>query len=273
MWMMFGWFSCAASLASSTNIVMNSSSSARCGRILLIATIFSKPSTPVRLALKTSAMPPLAMRSRISYWPNRSGPEDGTAASGSSRRRGSGVGIDVPAGGGVAPAGALARGREIPESVSERILSTSVSEESLGRGDEGAGAAAGFAGLPPRFKPDSVSRRRFSMSSLPARGGGPAGAAGGGCCGGGGAGGGALAAFAGGESTSSSRTSEKMSEDVSGVAEAASWAVSIRIVFAPMSDRSSASRTVSRNAASVNGRARMSNAPTFWASAFGLSPR
>ncbi len=51
MWMMFGWLSCAASFASSANIVTNSSSSARCGRIFLIATIFWNPSTPVRLAL------------------------------------------------------------------------------------------------------------------------------------------------------------------------------------------------------------------------------
>ena len=51
MWMMLGWLSWAASFASSTNIVMNSSLSARCGRIFLIATIFWKPSTPRARAL------------------------------------------------------------------------------------------------------------------------------------------------------------------------------------------------------------------------------
>jgi hypothetical protein len=66
---MFGCESCAASLASSANIAMNCSLSARCGRIFLIATIFWKPSTPLRRALKASAMPPEAIFSRISYWP------------------------------------------------------------------------------------------------------------------------------------------------------------------------------------------------------------
>ena len=51
MWTMLGWLSCAASFASSANIAMNSSLSARCGRIFLIATIFWNPSTPERRAL------------------------------------------------------------------------------------------------------------------------------------------------------------------------------------------------------------------------------
>ena len=51
MWMMLLWVSCAASLASSMNIVMKSSLSAMCGRIRLMATIFSKPSSPRMRAL------------------------------------------------------------------------------------------------------------------------------------------------------------------------------------------------------------------------------
>jgi hypothetical protein len=70
----------------------------------------------------------------------------------------------------------------------------------------------------------------------------------------------------------SERTSEKMSFEVSGEA-AASCAVSMRIVFAPRSDASSASRTAPTSSSSLNGRARMSNAPTFCASALRLVPR
>src|SRR5882672_8796521 len=61
--------SCEVIFASSTNILMKSSSSATAGRIRLMATIFSKPSTPTVLALKTSAMPPTLMRSRRKYFP------------------------------------------------------------------------------------------------------------------------------------------------------------------------------------------------------------
>src|SRR5262245_29807507 len=76
-------------------------------------------------------MPPEAIRSRISYWPNRSGPDDGTAASGSSRFFG-GAAPGAEAGG-VTPGAVFGFGRARPESVSEIILSTSVSEESFGR--------------------------------------------------------------------------------------------------------------------------------------------
>ena len=55
------------------NIVMNSSSSAMVGRILLIARMRSKPSTPKALAMNTSAMPPTLMRSRSRYLPKTVG--------------------------------------------------------------------------------------------------------------------------------------------------------------------------------------------------------
>ena len=63
MWTMFGWVRPATILASSTNMSRNSLLSERWGRMRLTATTFSKPSTPVRLALKTSAIPPTATRS------------------------------------------------------------------------------------------------------------------------------------------------------------------------------------------------------------------
>src|SRR5450755_4030890 len=55
------------------NILMKSRSSPIVGRIRLIAMIFSKPSTPYDLALKTSAMPPTLMRSSSRYFPNGTG--------------------------------------------------------------------------------------------------------------------------------------------------------------------------------------------------------
>jgi hypothetical protein len=61
---MFGCVSCTASFASSTNIAMNSWSSAMEGRMRLTATRRSKPASPKALALKTSAMPPTLIRSR-----------------------------------------------------------------------------------------------------------------------------------------------------------------------------------------------------------------
>jgi hypothetical protein len=70
MWMMLLWLSCAASFASSTNISMKSWLSERCGRIFLMATIFWKPSTPRMRAFQTSAMPPVAIFSMSTYWPN-----------------------------------------------------------------------------------------------------------------------------------------------------------------------------------------------------------
>src|SRR5262245_33049940 len=62
-----------AILASSMNIWMNSASSAMDGRMRLIAMIFSNPSTPKLLALKTSAIPPTLIRSRSRYFPNGMG--------------------------------------------------------------------------------------------------------------------------------------------------------------------------------------------------------
>jgi len=61
---MFGCCSCTAIFASSTNIFTKSSSAARFGRMRLIATGRSKPSTPREAARKTSAIPPIPTRSR-----------------------------------------------------------------------------------------------------------------------------------------------------------------------------------------------------------------
>src|SRR5207237_3256886 len=69
MWMMFGWFSCAASLASVRNIRTKLFLSPRCGRMRLSTTVFSKPSGPIWRARKISAIPPTAMRSRRRYFP------------------------------------------------------------------------------------------------------------------------------------------------------------------------------------------------------------
>src|ERR1041384_2872812 len=68
--MMFGWFSCAASLASFRNIRTKLFLSPRCGRIFLRTTVFSKPSGPTCFARKISAIPPTAIRSRRRYFPN-----------------------------------------------------------------------------------------------------------------------------------------------------------------------------------------------------------
>src|SRR6185436_3909166 len=56
--------------ASVSSIFTKRSSSARSGRIRLIATSFSKPSAATTRPLKTSAMPPTAICSKSSYWPN-----------------------------------------------------------------------------------------------------------------------------------------------------------------------------------------------------------
>ncbi len=56
--------------ASVSSILTKRSSSARSGRIRLIATSFSKPSAATARPLNTSAMPPMAISSRSSYWPN-----------------------------------------------------------------------------------------------------------------------------------------------------------------------------------------------------------
>src|SRR5262245_39448086 len=50
---------------------MKSALVASCGRIRLITTIFWKPGSPETRARKISAMPPVAIRFRISYLPRR----------------------------------------------------------------------------------------------------------------------------------------------------------------------------------------------------------
>ena len=67
---MFACASWTAMRASSTNMRMNSASSPMVGRIFLIASSRSNPSTPNALATNTSAMPPTAIRSRRRYFPN-----------------------------------------------------------------------------------------------------------------------------------------------------------------------------------------------------------
>src|SRR5215831_9144047 len=89
-------------------------------------------------------MPPAAMRSRISYWPKRSGPDDGTAASGSSRRFGGGTAVEAAIGGGVGrPGEVFGFGSARPDRVSSRMRSTSVFDDSRGLGAGGAAAAGG----------------------------------------------------------------------------------------------------------------------------------
>src|SRR5262245_26904577 len=88
-------------------------------------------------------MPPAAIRSRISYWPKRSGPDDGTAASGSSRRLG-GTAVEAGIGAGVGtPGEVFGFGSARPDSVSERMRSTSVFDDSRGLGAAGGGAIGG----------------------------------------------------------------------------------------------------------------------------------
>ncbi len=62
-WTIFGWVSCAVSLASSMNIATKLGSAARCGRIRLMTRIFWKPCDEEIFARKTSAIPPTASRS------------------------------------------------------------------------------------------------------------------------------------------------------------------------------------------------------------------
>src|ERR1700738_861040 len=112
-------------------------------------------------------MPPVAIRSRISYWPKRSGPELETEIPGSPERP-----IPEERGGGAAPAmdGFGRADILMPESVSEIILSISKSVEKR------AGVAGGGGSVPeagnvaePREEgreriPERVSRSRFSTS-------------------------------------------------------------------------------------------------------------
>src|SRR5438477_11234740 len=67
---MFACDNCTAIRASSKNMYRNSGSSPRVGKIFLMATMRSNPSTPNALAAYTSDMPPTAMRSRSRYFPN-----------------------------------------------------------------------------------------------------------------------------------------------------------------------------------------------------------
>ena len=115
----------------------------------------------------------------------------------------------------------------------------------------------------------------MSLSGAGAFGAGAAAAPAGAGAGTAGAGGAGAAGAAFGASASpvrSSSTSEKMSDEVSGDIAAATWAVSIRMVLAPMSVASTASWTDAMKSSSEKGRSRMSNAPTFCASAFRLDP-
>ena len=60
---MFACWSETEILASSMNIDTNSSLSLRCDRMRLMTWIFSKPAVEKLLALKISAIPPVAIRS------------------------------------------------------------------------------------------------------------------------------------------------------------------------------------------------------------------
>src|SRR5687767_13765790 len=62
--------SCTAIFASSTSILMNCSSSAMFGWIILSATYFSKPAIPLVFARWISAMPPTAIWRTRRYGPN-----------------------------------------------------------------------------------------------------------------------------------------------------------------------------------------------------------
>jgi len=265
----------------------------------LIATIFWKPSTPESRALYSSAMPPEAIRSRISYCPKRSGPEVDTVPAGSTGRAGAAsIGRAPPAEGGRAgSAGGAGAGFAraailIPDSVSEIIRSISTSVEKRGVGDAGSGARAGWAACAagaaaaagraasgagtaagacaargaargPRI-PDSVSRRRFSTSSWAVSAAWRAGA------GAAGAAEGAATEVSAWPPTSSS-TSEKMSDAVR-PASAWSSAVDKRTVRAERSVEATADWTPERRSSSVNGRTNRSKAPTRCASALRLLP-
>ena len=61
-WTILGWMSCAVSFASSMNIETKVLSAARLGRMRLMTSSFSKPWPETILALKTSAIPPVARR-------------------------------------------------------------------------------------------------------------------------------------------------------------------------------------------------------------------
>ena len=72
-WTIFGWMSCAVSLASSMNIETKVLSAARCGRIRLMTSELLEAVGGAIFALKTSAIPPVASRSVSVYRPNGEG--------------------------------------------------------------------------------------------------------------------------------------------------------------------------------------------------------
>ena len=125
-------------------------------------------------------MPPLAMRSRISYWPKRSGPEDGDRGRGLLAPRGAAARrcARVEAGGGVGAGGRpWACGSDMPgQRVREDPVHVGVGGElrrggaAGGRGVSGSGVVVGRraarAAAVRGIRPDSVSRRRLSMSRL-----------------------------------------------------------------------------------------------------------
>jgi hypothetical protein len=76
---MLRWWTRAAIFASSMNISAIAFCWARCGRIRLMTTIFSKPATPPRRARYTSAIPPAPIRSSSSYLPYGRGKGPGVA--------------------------------------------------------------------------------------------------------------------------------------------------------------------------------------------------
>src|SRR5262245_41998942 len=255
-------------------------------------------------------MPPDAMRSRISYWPNRSGLDEG----GGSGARGSGLGAagalgagGADAGGGVAPglggggvrvaageggAGGRAAGGsgvlpdgdffggiERPESVSESIRSMSASVENFFPAAAAFSAGTGPLGPVRTVSRDpsiseSVSRslRSISASTLEAAAGFAG--AGGGAAGAAGGRGGTAAGLAGaaGSPVTSFRTSAKMSDAVSSAVGGAAATIGIRTVRDPMSVDSSAERTELRRSSSEKGLTSRSKAPTRWAAGFGLLP-
>src|SRR5688500_1329476 len=102
---MLGWFRLAAMRASSKNISMNSSSSARWGRIRFTTSSFSKPEGPFWRARNTAPIPPVAIL-RSSWYRPKVSKAAGTIP------QGSGLGID-PALRAVADVHRLAGGRHL----------------------------------------------------------------------------------------------------------------------------------------------------------------
>src|SRR5579862_4910969 len=187
MWMMFGWLSWAASLASSMNMLMKSVLPVMYGRIFLIATVFWNPSTPRMRAFHTSAMPPTAMRSSSVYCPKVS-----PAGSGFSRgtiwmrwvaSELSPPGSTLPGGAG---GGAATRGAPVADAAVDAAAGVAGREDGTGAWEASPGRDDGST-LRPAFAISSISdraiapviRRRTPVESA-ADGGDGGGAAGGG---------------------------------------------------------------------------------------------